>query len=308
MLTNLKDMINKIITRMRDIVEHPGAHRNLLKPLIVLVIITLLSLETVSLFYKLVSFPLISPATRAGNINAQQGFVGSVQRTALPSYDIITQRNLFLTTLQAVSEKQLGGGFFGSGQDASTFDLKGTIAGDTSFGFAVMEERGKNKQILCRLGDMVGSAKLIKISRNIVVLRSGDRDITLRIKETPEGQLLPNYSPAQADRATTIGMSVSRREVTEKLGDLKSILSQAVVRPFYAGGAQEGFIISDIKPDSLYQKLGLQNGDIISDVNGKRLQSADDALQMVNLMQSGGSISINIKRNGKAETISYSFQ
>jgi general secretion pathway protein C len=267
-----------------------------------------LSWETVSLFYKLISFSLISPAVKAVNIDVQQRIIASVPRNPLPSYEIITQRNLFFTTLQAISEKQLGGGFFGSGQDASAFDLKGTIAGDTSFGFAVMEERGKNKQILCRLGDMVGSARLIKISRNVVVLRSSDRDITLRIKETPEGQLLSNSSAAQADRAATIGVSVNRREVTEKLGDLKSILSQAVVKPFYVSGAQEGFIISDIKPESLYQKLGLQNGDVISDVNGKRLQSADDILQMVNLMQSGGSISVNLKRNGKAETISYSFQ
>jgi general secretion pathway protein C len=306
MLNRLKDMINKIISGMRDIVDHPAAHLNLLKPLIVLAVITLVSLETVSLFYTLISFPLISPVTRQNNINVQQGAVDSARRSALPSYEIITQRNLFLSTMQAVSEKQLGGGFFGSGQDASAFDLKGTIAGDSSFGFAIMEERGKNKQILCRLGDMLGSARIIKISRNVIVLRNGERDITLRIKETPEGQLLSN-SPYQADRATTIGMSVNRREVTEKLGDLKSILSQAVVKPFYVSGAQEGYVISDIKPESLYQKLGLQNGDIISDVNGKRLQSADDILQMVNVMQSGGNISVNLKRNGKAETISYSF-
>jgi general secretion pathway protein C len=308
MLTKKTDMINKIINRMRDVVDHPGAHLDLLKPLIVLAVITLLSWETVSLFYKLISFSLISPAVKAVNIDVQQRIIASVPRNPLPSYEIITQRNLFLSTLQAISEKQLGGGFFSSGQETSAFDLKGTIAGDTSFGYAVMEERGKNKQILCRLGDMVGSAKLIKISRNMVVLRSGNRDITLRIKETPERPLLSNSPALQADSASTIGMSVNRREVTEKLGDLKSILSQAVVRPFYASGAQEGFIISDIKPDSLYQKLGLQNGDIISDINGSRLQGADDVLQMVNLMQSGANISVKVKRNGKAETINYSFR
>ena len=84
-------------------------------------------------------------------------------------------------------------------------------------------------------------------------------------------------------------------------------MTQAAVRPYFEAGAQEGFIISDIKPESLYQKLGLQNGDIIIDVNGKRMQTADDILQLVNIMQSGGNITLSLKRNGKAETINYSF-
>jgi len=102
-------------------------------------------------------------------------------------------------------------------------------------------------------------------------------------------------------------MALSKSEVNEKLLDLKTIMTQAAVRPYFEAGAQEGFIISDIKPDSLYQKLGLQNGDIITEVNGKHMQSADDLLQMVNIMQSGGSIALSLKRNGKAETINYSF-
>ena len=84
-------------------------------------------------------------------------------------------------------------------------------------------------------------------------------------------------------------------------------MNQAVVRPYLNKGVQEGFIISNIAPDSLYEKMGLQNGDIIIDVNNKHIQSADNLLQTVNLMQSGSSIALNIKRNGKNETINYSF-
>jgi type II secretory pathway component PulC len=53
--------------------------------------------------------------------------------------------------------------------------------------------------------------------------------------------------------------------------------------------------------------MGLQNGDIITDINNKRMQSADDLLQMVNLMQSGNNIALSVKRNGKIEAINYSF-
>jgi general secretion pathway protein C len=84
-------------------------------------------------------------------------------------------------------------------------------------------------------------------------------------------------------------------------------MSQAVVRPFLNEGVQNGYIISNIAPNSLYEKMGMQNGDIIIDINNKPMQSADNLLQMVNLMQSGSSITLNVKRNGKIEAINYSF-
>jgi general secretion pathway protein C len=184
--------------------------------------------------------------------------------------------------------------------------LKGTIAGDTSFGFIVIEERGKNKQRLYRLGDMIGSARLIKVTRNTAIIRSEGREITLKIKSNPEGSLL-SRSQAPQTSISGSGMVLNKGEVTEKLRDLKTIMTQAVVRPYFEDGKQEGFIVSDIKPDSLYQKLGLHNGDIIIDVNGKPMQTTDDILQMLNIMQTGGSIDLSLKRNGESETINYSF-
>jgi general secretion pathway protein C len=205
--------------------------------------------------------------------------------------------------LKAVSDKQSEGGLFDSDQKITDFDLKGTVACNSSFGFIFIEERDTHKQKLYRLGDNIGSAKLTKITRNTATLNSGGREITLKVKATLEGPLLPN-SP---DRATSRSMTLSKKMVNENLTDLKSLMKNAVVRPFLSKGVQEGLIISNIAPDSLYEKMGLQNGDIIIDVNNKPMQSADNLLQTVNLIQSGSSIVVNVKRNGKIETINYSF-
>jgi general secretion pathway protein C len=273
---------------------------------IILIAITILSYETVDFFYKVVSLSAVNQSAAIKNTASSKFITDSASRSPLQNYSVITERNLFLSTLKAISDKQLDGGVFGSSQEVTSFDLKGTVAGGSSFGFIVIEERGKNKQRLYRLGDMIGSARLIKITRNTAIIKSGDREITLKIKETPEGSLLSRSQAPQASIPSS-GMALSKSEINEKLRDLKTILTQAVVRPYFEAGTQEGLIVSDIKPDSLYQKLGLQNGDIIIDVNSKRMQTADDALQMVNIMQSGGSIAMSLKRNGKVETINYSF-
>jgi general secretion pathway protein C len=262
-----------------------------------------LSYEAIDLFYKIISFPLTNQTATSKNNISSSGTTDNFQHNQLEDYGIITERNLFLTTLKAVSDKQSEGGLFDSNQRITDFDLKGTVACNSSFGFIFIEERDTHKQKLYRLGDNIGSAKLIKITRNTAILRSEGRDITLKIKATLEGPLLPN-SP---DNATPRSMTLSKKTVNENLSDLKSIMSQAVVRPFLNEGVQEGLIISNIAPNSLYEKMGLQNGDIIIDINNKRMQSADNLLQTVNLMQSGSSIAVNVKRNGKIETINYSF-
>ena len=292
---------------IRDIVANPAILLPALPTFVVFVAITILSFETVDLFYKIISLSAVNQSTVIKNTVSSKLSTDSTSRSPLQDYSVITERNLLQSTLKVISDKQLGGGYLGASQEeVSSFDLKGTIAGGDSFGYIIVEEKDKNKQRLYRLGDMIGSARLIKITRNTAIIKRGGREITLKIKGTPEGSMLSRSQTPPAHMPSS-GMALSRGEVNEKLRDLKTIMTQAAIRPYFEDGEQEGFIVSNIKPDSIYQKLGIQNGDIVTEVNGNQMQSADDLLQMINIMQSGGNIALGLKRNGKAETINYSF-
>ena len=303
MLLKITQLIKEWFGRMKNNSAIPAINITLLRPFLILLAITILSYEAIDLFYKIISFPLTNQTTAAKNNVSSPVIKDNFQPDQLQDYGIITERNLFLSTLKAVSDKQSEGGLFDSDQKVTDFDLKGTVACNSSFGFIFIEERDTHKQKLYRLGDNIGSAKLIKITRNTATLSSGGREITLKVKATLEGPLLPN-SP---NSATSKSMTLSRKTINENLSDLKSIMSQAVVRPYLNKGVQEGLIISNIAPNSLYEKMGLQNGDIIIDINNKPMQSTDNLLQTVNLIQSGSSIAVNVKRNGKIESINYSF-
>jgi len=303
MLLKITRLIKEWFGRMRNLSALPAIDITFLRPFLILLAITILSYEAIDLFYKIISFPLTNQTVDSKNNVSSPVIKDNSPPNQLQDYGIITERNLFLSTLKAVIDKQSEGGLFDSDQKITDFDLKGTVACNSSFGFIFIEERDTHKQKLYRLGDNIGSAKLIKITRNTATLRSGGRDVTLKVKATIEGQLLPN-SPASADSKS---MTLSKKMVNERLTDLKSLMNNAVVRPYLNKGVQEGYIISSIAPNSLYEKMGLQNGDIIIDVNNKPIQGADNLLQTVNLMQSGGSITLNVKRNGKIETINYSF-
>ncbi len=303
MLLKITQLIKEWSNRIRNVSVLPAIDITLLRPFLILLAITILSYEAIDLFYKIISFSLTKQTAAVRNNGSSSITTDNSQPNQLQDYGIITERNLFFSTLKAVNDKQSEGGLMDSDENFMNIDLKGTVACNSSFGFIFIEERDSHKQKLYRIGDNIGSAKLIKITRNTATLRSDGREITLKVKAMIEGSLLPN-SPG---RATSRNMTLSKKTVSENLNDLKSIMNQAVVRPFLNEGMQEGLIISNIASNSLYEKMGLQNGDIIIDINNKPVQSTDNLLQTVNLIQSGGSVTLNVKRNGRIETINYSF-
>ncbi len=87
-----------------------------------------------------------------------------------------------------------------------------------------------------------------------------------------------------------------------------TLLRQAQIRPYFEGGVPEGFIISNIRPGSLYQKLGAVDGDIIQEVNGRKIRTADDVMGLLNTIKAGTNMSMTIKRRGSQETLNYHFQ
>jgi len=294
-----KQMINISAIQAMDV--------NSLRSFLIILAITILSYETTDLFYKMISFPLIKHVATVKNNGVASAVKDNHQQNQLSDYDIVTGRNLFLTTLKPAAGSQPEGGLFDSEQRAPDFDLKGTVACNSSFGFIVIEEHNSRKQKLYRLGDKIGSDKLIKITRNTATFKNGIREITLKIKETLEGSLLPGQPGAGRGGAPSRNLTLNRKTVNENLGNLNSIMNQAVLRPFTNKGVQEGYIISNIVPNSLYEKAGLQNGDVILDINNNRMQNANEILQIMNSMQSGNSMNLNIKRSGRTETINYSF-
>ena len=66
-----------------------------------------------------------------------------------------------------------------------------------------------------------------------------------------------------------------------------SLLRQAQIRPYFNAGVPDGFLISNIRPGSLYQKMGVVDGDIIQEVNGRKIRTADDVMGLLNTIKAG---------------------
>jgi general secretion pathway protein C len=304
MWLKITEFINGLFDKIRSVGSLSALDITFLRPFLIMLAITILSYETIDLFYKILSFSLIKQNTVVRS-QAPPPSTKEVQKAAsIDAYGIVTERNLFLSTLKAVRDKESDMVGLDSDNKAANFDLKGTIAGSSSFGYIFIEEHGSNKQKLYKLGDMIGSSKLVKITRNTATLRSGGKDTTVKVKASIEGQLLPD-SP---DKGASQKMTLSKKAVSDNLAKLDDIMKQAVFRPYMNKGVNDGFIISNIVPGSIYEKMGLREGDVIMSINNKKIQSASNLLQISTMIQAGNNISINIKRNNRDETINYTFE
>ncbi|MDQ6966592.1 MAG: hypothetical protein Q9M23_06690, partial [Mariprofundaceae bacterium] len=68
------------------------------------------------------------------------------------------------------------------------------------------------------------------------------------------------------------------------------------------------FLISDIVVNSLYQKLGLYNGDIIRRINGTPLLRANQADDLYRALSNPQAIELEIMRAGQVKQLGYRAQ
>lgn len=287
---------------------------------VILVLMGAFLYQGVGIFYKALTLQIISmkPAP-AAEVKAPPAT--AAVREPAETYRIIPERNLFGTTNKAVAEKQAGQA---QQQDiALLIDLRGTVAGDSKYGFAIVEEKGTRKQRLVKAGDVIAGAKVVRIKRNSMDVLVEDQERTLKIAETREAPILPQTAaaaPAPAQPAPSARPSapagpvpsgavvLNRSEIGAGFQDMGSMLRQAQVRPYFNSGVPEGFMVSNIQAGSLYQKMGIVDGDIIQGVNNRPIRTADDMMELYNTMKSGPGMALSIKRRGNPETLNYQFR
>jgi general secretion pathway protein C len=279
--------------------------------LLVLLAITAITYALVGLGYDLLSFKLLKRGTTARPAVEEAVSLNAAKKEPADAYTVIPQRNLFGSTDKVVANRKPGAAAPMEGPDfTALLEVKGTVAGTGKDGFAIIEEKGKNKQLLYKVGNVVAGAKVVKITRNAVTFLVGDKERVLKMADTNQAPLLPprpSGLPAVGSQSAA-PMVVTRSEVDASLKDMGTMLSQAQIRPYYADGVPDGFMITNIKPGSIYEKIGLTEGDIVQGTNDRRLVTADDMTALYNSMKAGSSLTLKVKRGGQQQNLQYVFQ
>jgi general secretion pathway protein C len=218
-------------------------------------------------------------------------------------YQAIVDRNIFVTA-EAEQEETSVEELEELEPTSLKIALLGTVVGGPQEGFAVIEEKAKRKQGLYRVGDSVQGATVKRILRGKVVLSVDEKDEILMMAEEPASRGEPEYreKPSPEREATVV---VKRSEVDESLRNVHQLLSQVRIRPHFTDGVADGLIVSNIKPDSIFARMGLRNGDIVQGLNGRNIQTPDDVMEMYERLKSGSRLAVQVMRNGEEKIINY---
>ncbi len=113
---------------------------------------------------------------------------------------------------------------------------------------------------------------------------------------------------SQIPLASQVNRKINRQKLNSQMRNFSTLLSQARVSPHFSNGKPDGFTISEIVKGSLYEEIGLLNGDIIKAVNGESVTGAEQAMRMYRELQHATFIDVEVERAGSLQQISYVIQ
>lgn len=192
----------------------------------------------------------------------------------------------------------------------SALAVQGVIASeDAKASVAVMRMGSETKVV--RPGDRLGaSASVLAIEPGGVVVEALGKKIRLPIGSGLDGseasvvQSAGSSTPVPAKRYEGIELRGNHVQISESLrnhilkNELQAVLMQAAAVPYYVNGRLGGFRLWEIQPESIFERLGLKDGDLVTAINGIELTDVGMAIRVLNSLRGENSAELSYNRDG----------
>ena len=189
--------------------------------------------------------------------------------------------------------------------------LRGVIAADPmTLSHAIIARGKKGNEEVYAVGEkMPGGIKIESIHADHVVLNRGGRLETLQLIKDEDvgritttkrgGNFLPPGSPGEE-------LGNIRQEILQDPTSFGDYALPVVVKQ---GGKQIGYRLQpQQKGGELMQELGLEANDVITEINGIRLDNPQNGIGALRQLSSASSFSITVMRNGSEVPLSIQLQ
>lgn len=269
----------------------------------------------------------------AGEPLAEQSSAAGAAQTMTASglrprtyYDAITQRDIFNLRPVAVEAAPV---------EVEDLQIKliGTSHLSEGSPYAIIADSSGN-QALYRLGETIPDAgRLVDISPNrAIVLHDGHR-VALEIPQG--GNASDAQAPAlrrgprgRAERASRHGFPrhpgherhehrggikklspnryvINRGTLNDNLSNMSRLFTEIRAVPNFQNGATSGYTLSEIEAGSIFQEIGLQDGDVLTAVDGQAVNDPLKAMTLLQTVRDRPSITVNLTRNGSPMQLHY---
>jgi len=268
--------------------------------------------DTVSLFTdSLIPDPPAVPAPQVAR--------KTEKRRSMDEYAQVFSRNIFNS--QGIIPED-GTGSMASGPARKTslpLNLVGTmVLKDELKSIASIEDKSQNLVFPVRIDDTIGDkiqiTKIQHLRVEFINKSTGMLEFVEIIDDQP-GLSTRAMSPTTSGRSGSAAdgiqqlgegqVQVDRAVIDKAMGNLGEVLQQAHAMPNFENGMPDGYKILQIVPGSIYDKIGIKNGDIITGLNGEPINDPGKAFQLFNELRSTNHVDIKVKRNGRTMNMNF---
>lgn len=261
---------------------------------------------------------LLAPAAPVETVAAAP--VAAPAARTWQSRQVILDRNLFHSSTLAPSEPPP--------EDIAATKLPlrllGTAAGtDPRTSWAAVEDLEKRQHVVVRIGDRLqDKADVTRIERRRIVLRNAGRLEELALGEdegpvargrTARRTVMANQSRGNSPvervhRLADNRFGVSREDVQSVANNPAALFSQARILPKYEEGQMVGVQLNAIQAGSLFEQIGIQNGDTITEFNGINITNQQDSAAVLRQLTEASQFNVTVDRNGEPVTLTYELE
>jgi general secretion pathway protein C len=165
------------------------------------------------------------------------------------------------------------------------------------------------------------SAEVVKVVTKRVYLRNAGRLEYLELEgatvavaqNTPAPPQQPAIDPNMGDITGGVNCNgnactVDRALVEKLLQNTTMLATAARFVPSIKDGKPNGFKLYAIRPQSIFGKIGLQNGDTIKAINGSEMTTPDAALGLYTKLRNASHLGVQVERRGETVTLDYTIK
>jgi general secretion pathway protein C len=193
--------------------------------------------------------------------------------------------------------------------------------------FAILEDNNTHDQAVYQLGNQIPDAgELTAVSKTKVTINHNGTLVTLEMQTDQPDQSAgapPAPSPIMAAmppippmpefnrdvrRVGPNEFAITRSAVDRNLQNMGQLFTQMRAIPNVQDGKTDGFRLSEVVPGSLFQQMGLRNGDVISSISGQDLNDPTQAIALLNSLRNSSALSITVRRHGRPVELNYQIQ
>jgi general secretion pathway protein C len=186
--------------------------------------------------------------------------------------------------------------------------------------YSIIEDLGARKQGVYGIDAPVpGGATVKAIEWDRVILDHNGKDEVLELaSKSPVGSpsrpvvggapAAPPASGGSIQATAENEFLVPRAEVDSALENMSQLFTQIRAVPHFEGGQSIGFRLFAIRRGSLFDRIGLKNGDIITSINGSEMSDPSRAVALLQELRDAQNLKVGAIRNQQPVELTYNIQ